>query len=80
MPSSKPQLSCILNSNVGVWSCEQSAELEGLADRRCGVQDFNWLRQTQSPNWHVMDESADATEKELRAKDFTALRSASKLS
>ena len=59
--------------------CVQSAELEGLADRRCGVQDFNWLRQTQSPNWHVMDEAADDAEKELRAKDFATLRTASKL-
>lgn len=70
---------CLSHANGGGWSCVQSAGLEGLTDRRCGVQDFNWLRQTQSPNWHVMDESADATEKELRANDFVALRAASKL-
>ena len=31
----------------------QEAGLAGLPDRRCTVQDFNWLRQTQSPNWYV---------------------------
>ena len=51
----------------------QAAELEGLNDRRCGVQDFNWLRQTQSPNWSVLDDSADVAEAELRAADMEKL-------
>ena len=54
--------------------------LEGLADRRCGVQDFNWLRQNQSPNWCVMEDSADAAEAEQRTKDFAMLRETGKLS
>ena len=55
----------------GIEAHTQAAGLEGLPDRRCGVQDFNWLRQTQSPNWHALGANDDAAEGELREKDLT---------
>lgn len=60
-------------SYIGSDQHMQDAGLASLEDRRRQVQDFNWLRQTQSPNWSLLGEAELEVELALRKVDAEKL-------